>query len=156
MADTIGELPVIRAFPSAGTLAKIASLNNRFCVQFDTNNQELLFQGILTDKYLGGNIGFKLFWVASPYVAGTTTFELAFKRLSIGIDYTSAVYNIIRSGAFTAGGLNLINVSSISFTNAEMGYAVGALDELFQLRIKVTSLVGGSKINLLNVVMENV
>lgn len=156
MADTIMELPVVRAFQSGGTSAKLVLLNNRPTVRWDAINQEILFQGILTDKYLGGNVGIKFYWLTNPYVAGNTIWEYSFKRLSAGVDFSSTTYNATKTLTVASAGLNLINISTITFTNGELGYSVGALDELFQLKVRITTLVATTKIHLLNLILENV
>lgn len=156
MAETITEIPVIKAFPSSGSAAKFTLLNNRPCIKYDTNNQEVLFQGILPDKYLGGSLRVKLFSVLNPYIAGSMVWEVSFKKLAAGVDYLGAGYNSTKTLLTTPSGLNILNIDYVTFTNTDLGYDINALDELFILKVKVNSLQSGSAVNLLNVMLENV
>lgn len=156
MAETITELPILRAFPSSGTPAKLTLINNRPCIKFDAANQEMLFQSILPDKYIGGSLRVKLFWIADPYVVGNLTWEASYKKLAEGYNYLTSPYTSTKTLITTPLGLDLLNISYMTFTNIELGYDVNSLDELFIMKIKVNALQPASAINLLNVILENV
>lgn len=161
MSDTITELPVLHAYPSANPAPSLVIFNNRPTIQWNASTQEILLQGILTDKYIGGNLGVKLFNVQHPHVGVPYTWEVSFKKLPSGTNYLSTTYNATKTISTTSLGADLLNIDSVTFTNAELGYSVGAFDELFQIRIKASGsiflgTVGAAKVHLLNVVLENV
>lgn len=156
MAETITELPVLRAFPSSEPSAKLTLLNNRPCIKFDSVNQEILFQSILPDKYIGGSLRVKLFWIANPYVPGNVVWEASYKKLAEGYNYSTALYTSTKTLITTPLGLDLLNISYITFTNTELGYDINSLDELFILKIKINTLQSASAAYLLNVILENI
>jgi len=154
MADSICEIPVIRGYPPAsGSFAKQSLLSNRLTVKFDTVNQEILFQGILPDKFLGGNLVCKLYWIMPTHTGGTVTFEVSYLRIGEGSDYTNTSFSATKTITTSSTGSGQLCIDSCTFTNIELGYSANTLNELFRIKIKATAFP--SAINLLNIVFEN-
>jgi len=109
-----------------------SSRNGHSIIDFDdTDNEEVIFEGVMSNDYLDGNISIDIFWTAAS-TSGNVKWDVSFERMNGDID-TDSFAAVQTATAAPDGTSGIIKKTTIVFTQAQAdSIAAGEL-----MRIKV-------------------
>ena len=108
----------------------------------DTVTEQVIFSGVISKDYAGGNLSVNIDWVAETATSGDVTFGVSFERIAAGgTDIDSDSFAAERTSTDTTNGTSgIVTRTTITFTKAQADGIVAG--DAFRLKVRRGNLSG--------------
>jgi hypothetical protein len=110
-------------FPAVAPAQSFSRNEHGLLVFDDSADENMLFEGLMSEDYNGGDITVNVHWVAASAVVGDVKWNIAFESLAPGgQDVDTTGFAAAQTATSTTNGTSgVITKTSVTFTNVQAG-----------------------------------